>query len=102
MAIEVIAYRGSENPEGGHWYTTDREHAAYFGTVRQYKLRVRKTAKLDWASSKYAELGGYDADAILYRALGLLRADCLELAGWEGSGICYLLKDPSDAKLIEA
>lgn len=94
---QIEAYRGGEG-DSDAWFTTDRDHAAYFGSVQ--KVRLSGTAvRLDADDHPdLAGVGGYEADAIAQEILEDSGADMLIMDNWEGAGLTILI-DPDWAEV---
>lgn len=89
----LTAYRGGEG-DSEAWYTTDRQHAAYFGEVEEVEL-CGIAARLDAEQHpRLAGVDGYEADEIAQEILSETGADMLIMEGWEGAGLTILVSDP--------
>ncbi len=90
--VEIFAYHG-EDDKGGEpvWFTTDKAHAAYFGRVEEYDLKICKAIVLDAKRDpRLASECGPEADAELFRILGESESVAAIVIGWEGRGLTIL------------
>lgn len=73
------------------WFTTDKNHAGYFGEVRTYQVGPIVAVAVSMADKRIAEAqaqGVIEANEMLDDYLSDLGADALVIEGWEGTGLC--------------
>ena len=77
-------YHGGDHSDPA-WFTTDKNHAEYFGAVKEYTLQADRVRIITQQESEVMG-SGYEADAKL---IGLLDGfDAIVVEGWEGEGVC--------------
>lgn len=99
-ATEITCYHGSNaGPDRASWYTTDRDHAAYFGAVTDHKVTYDPRYDLWITADQVAHLGGgYEADEALYEIIREAGSPgVVVVEGWEGSGLCIITDEAEDA-----
>jgi hypothetical protein len=84
---------------GGIWFTDDRIHAKYFGSVGKYYLSIENPTYIDGDSPVF-EAGGAEADAHLYVVLTAAKKNGHDgaILKWEGSGLNYIAFSPEQIK----
>lgn len=98
----IRAYHGGDI-DGARWFTTDRDHASYFGPVVEVEIEssidpVRMSSD---EVEAIADGGGYEADARLWSHLDSVDASWAILDGWEGAGLCIVIREPQYVRVTE-
>lgn len=97
----IKAYHGGSERSGGTgldraaWFSTDRDHAAYFGPVSAVEL-TSSVEPLRISAEQAEEImgaGGYAADARLWALLEERDAAWAWIEGWEGAGMCVVVRE---------
>ena len=86
--LALSAYRGSDDHgREGHWFSTDKAHAGYFGAVEEYELCDIDVIVLDASAHPALAQGGEDADDALFELIEENGAEMAVLYNWEGKGV---------------
>jgi hypothetical protein len=99
----IRAYHGGEI-DGATWFTTDRDHASLFGPVTEVELEssidpLRLSA--DDVEALVGFGGGYESDARLWTHINAADASWAILDGWEGAGLCIIIREPQYVRVTE-
>jgi hypothetical protein len=83
---EFSVFHGGQH-EDPRWFSTDRQHAGFFGQTRPYRIRARKVIEADPdITPELRGLEGHDLERAAYDLLDNSRAEVLVLKNWEGKG----------------
>ena len=95
---KMLAYHGTtelHEDKTVYWFTTDPDHASYFGEVREATIWLDSSV-VEIDADKDPRLSGQsgpEADEICYEIMEESDASALVLVNYEGTGLCILI-DP--------
>lgn len=96
--MEITAHKGGNQGEEGaiRWLTTDRQHAAGFGSVSTYRIQVddRRVSRFDADDIDLPEGGGWEVEEAMKEAVEEDGCWLAILEGWEGRGVCLWIAEP--------
>lgn len=92
---KLTAYHGGRDVQDARWFTTDRNHAAYFGPVSEVVIDTSNAVHVDADSDERLVSSSCDeAEMAIQEIMDSERATILTISGWEGNGLVILLDEP--------